>query len=98
MCGGRRTAAVTCSDWAVHGLRARLLREPCDRSGIVKRLTDVPLNLAAAYGKLGRPCDAILPLAQVVVQHPTVSNIGALQARVEALSTLPQYAWAAGEG
>ena len=61
-------------------------------------LTDVPLNLADAYEKLGRPCDAILPLAQVVVQHPTVSNIGALQARVEALSTLPQCAWAAGEG
>jgi aspartyl protease family protein len=62
------------------------------------RLQDLPLNLANAYEKLGRPCDAILPLVQVAYYHPDVQNIGGVHERIARLASSEQCAWAAGEG
>ncbi len=62
------------------------------------RLGDLPINLANLYERQGKPCEAILPLSQVVFYHPEATNLGALRARVEALGARPECAWAAGEG
>lgn len=61
-------------------------------------LADVPMNLAAAYEKLGKPCSAILPLAQVVTYYPEARNVDAIQARIGRLAFMGECAWAVGEG
>lgn len=61
-------------------------------------LVDLPLNLANAYEKLGRPCDAVLPLTQAVSQHPNAQNVAAVQARIAQLASSTQCAWTVGEG
>jgi aspartyl protease family protein len=62
------------------------------------RLIDIPVNLANAYEKLGRPCEAVLPLAQAVFQHPNASNAAGVQARIAQLSSSPECSWTVGEG
>jgi clan AA aspartic protease (TIGR02281 family) len=62
------------------------------------RLGDLPINLANVYEHQGKPCDAILPLVQVVFYHPEATNLGALRARIDDLGARAECAWAAGEG
>jgi aspartyl protease family protein len=61
-------------------------------------LVDLPINLANAYEKLGRPCDAVLPLAQAVFQRPHAPNAPGVQARIAQLASSPACAWTVGEG
>jgi clan AA aspartic protease (TIGR02281 family) len=61
-------------------------------------LADLPMNLAAAYEKLGKPCSAILPLAQVVTYYPEARNVDSIQARIARLASMGECAWSAGEG
>jgi aspartyl protease family protein len=49
------------------------------------RLRDVPLNLAMAYDHLGRPCDALFPLEQLVFYYPGVPMPG-VESRITELS------------
>jgi clan AA aspartic protease (TIGR02281 family) len=49
------------------------------------RLSDVPLNLAAAYERLGRPCEAAFPLELLMFHYPDRPMPG-LRARVAELS------------
>lgn len=62
------------------------------------QLSDVPLNLAEAYEKLGRRCDSIEPLLQLIFYNPHATNIGAIEARVDALTTSDECALVAGQG
>jgi clan AA aspartic protease (TIGR02281 family) len=62
------------------------------------RMADLRLNLADALEKLGRPCEAILPLAQGTFYYPNATNVESLHARVEHLSSSAHCAWAAGVG
>jgi aspartyl protease family protein len=61
-------------------------------------LVDLPINLANTYEKLGRPCDAVLPLAQAVFQHPHAPNAAGVHARIAQLASSPACAWTVGEG
>lgn len=61
-------------------------------------LADLPMNLAAAYEKLGKPCSAILPLAQVVTYYPEARNVDGIQARIARLASMGECAWSVGEG
>jgi aspartyl protease family protein len=62
------------------------------------RFADLPLNLANIYERQGKPCDAILPLSQVIFYHPEAANVGALRGRIEEIGALPECASTMGEG
>ena len=59
---------------AVADFREALLLRP--------QLSDIPLNLAATYEKLGRPCDAAFPLQQLVFHYPTESWSAGIRERI----------------
>jgi clan AA aspartic protease (TIGR02281 family) len=61
-------------------------------------LGDLPMNLAAAYEKLGKPCLAILPLTQVVTYYPEAANVGAIENRIARLAASGECAAYAGHG
>ena len=50
-------------------------------------ITNIPINLADVYERLGRPCEAIQPLEQLVHEHP--KQAGQVDARIRRLSELP---------
>jgi aspartyl protease family protein len=62
------------------------------------QLLDVPINLADVYERMGKPCEAIFPLEQVIFYHPDVRNVGALRTRVAALEAKGSCASMAGDG
>jgi aspartyl protease family protein len=62
------------------------------------QLSDVPVNLAGVYERLGRPCDAILPLEQAIFYHPEARNIAGIRARVADLEAKGSCAAMAGDG
>lgn len=59
---------------------------------------DVPLALAKVYERQGKPCDAILPLEQLLFRHDGKRGIEAVRARVSQLYALPDCNGAAGSG
>ena len=62
------------------------------------QLSDLPLNLAKVYEKLGRRCDSIEPLLQLVFYNSRATNIGAVEARIDALTTSEECSLIAGRG
>jgi aspartyl protease family protein len=47
--------------------------------------TDVPVDLATVYEKLGRPCDAVFPLQQLVHHYPDRTWTAGIRARLAEL-------------
>lgn len=62
------------------------------------RLSDIPFNLADAYEHLGKPCDAVFPLEQVLYYYPDVRNRGEIQSRINRLTTKGGCTEWAGQG
>jgi clan AA aspartic protease (TIGR02281 family) len=62
------------------------------------RLSDLPVNLAGVYEHMGKPCDAIVPLAQVAYYHPDARNVGAIRARIADLEAKGSCVGMAGDG
>jgi len=52
---------------------------------LVPNLRSIPINLADVLEKLGRPCEAILPLEQLLHHYPDTSDAEQLRDRVERL-------------
>jgi aspartyl protease family protein len=62
------------------------------------QLRDLPLNLANVYERQGKPCEAILPLAQLVFYSAGVVDPAPLRARILQLEARPECSWSVGEG
>jgi clan AA aspartic protease (TIGR02281 family) len=62
------------------------------------QLRDVPLNLANIYERQGKPCEAILPLAQLVFYAGNVVDPSPLRSRILQLEARPECSWSVGEG
>jgi clan AA aspartic protease (TIGR02281 family) len=79
-------------DWprAIADFRQAITLEP--------KLIDIPFNLADAYERTGKPCEAIFPLEQVLFYHPDVSNRGEIRRRIEGLYESGQCGDFAGKG
>jgi len=60
------------------------------------QLRDLPINLANVYEKQGKPCEAILPLAQLVFYAGEVRGVAAIRSRTLARKAAPNArgAWA----
>ncbi len=50
------------------------------------RLSDIPFNLADAYEHMGKPCDAVFPLEQVLYYYPDVRNRAEIRSRISGLT------------
>jgi clan AA aspartic protease (TIGR02281 family) len=62
------------------------------------QLRDLPINLANVYEKQGKPCEAILPLAQLVFYAGEVQGVAAIRSRILGLESRPECSWSLGEG
>ncbi|MES1188164.1 MAG: TIGR02281 family clan AA aspartic protease [Myxococcales bacterium] len=62
------------------------------------QLRDLPINLANVYEKQGKPCEAILPLAQLVFYAGEIQGVAAVRSRILGLEARPECAWSVGEG
>jgi clan AA aspartic protease (TIGR02281 family) len=54
---------------------------------LIPDLVDLPLNLATVYEKQGRPCDAAVPLQQLVLYYPNKPWTAGINARIADLET-----------
>ena len=79
-----------------HGVPEEAARDYRQAIAIEPALSGIPINLADLYERLGRPCDAIEPLEQLVHYHPSSSM--QLHARIERLSALPACKALSGTG
>lgn len=90
--GWRGLAYEQKGDWAhaADDYRQALVFKP--------RLSDLPINLANMFERMGKPCDAIFPLEQVVYYNPDAQNIDALWARINDLAARGRCGERAGAG
>lgn len=65
---------------------------------IEPRIAGIPFNLAAAYEKLGKPCDAIFPIEQFLRYHPDVIDRESVDQRLFRLYAEPGCAPMVGKG
>lgn len=90
--GWRGMAYEGNQDWprAANDFRQALVLRP--------RLLDLPINLADAYERMGKPCEAIFPLEQVLYYYPDLQNRSVLLARINDLSVKGSCVSMAGVG